>query len=667
MSNQRTIRTMLPWLANFGATAHVVTLMLGKTSNLCLRTNHHRTISVSLDACPELCVNTVEQGERRYGLISLFDYCRVPIFSTEGRLRSFKGRIMRHLFSIFSLLPLATAMAATPPLTVSPDTMTVGKTYTVAIEAAGCSAPPAPPATPPGPYPYPLDTVNVVATGAGITITPSSPDKLQKCMWTGTLTIAQDADATDRQLILQWPSSANIDNVPLPIHIIPKATGPIPPGLTPSVDVAWKVVSRRISADNFGSRITKLYYPIEVAIGNNSGYDLQLASVEFQLLGDSKPDLQTLCADPCVPSDSYYMVRATLEREQQIGMRNTTINIVKAIGPILTGSAVFFRGSTIAAGRHKANFLGITDIFSNPFEKGLEMAMPDQTVRQLINLDNHSLRDGLIIANNTQIRTVVFVDRELISRKEKNMHSQGGGQSQPSKAKQFGAEGNTFKRKDYDPQAVAKELGQLRLVGRSIYYLNRVSVIANPLGPAPLVTGKTGDSGTQGGPPVTLTLVGDALTGATLASSEPTKLVISNPLVGDGGKSFTATVDPKVADPKPYQLILTTSSGSISFPFTVNPADIVIPEPKDPITVHAGDAPKPPVVVSGTYLGNVKKLETSCTGLNVSLISPAPDGNSLTMNISANDSAPANPSCPVMATGTSGNTQTFHITVQAQK
>jgi len=49
-------------------------------------------------------------------------------------------------------------------------------------------------------------------------------------------------------------------------------------------------------------------------------------------------------------------------------------------------------------------------------------------------------------------------------------------------------------------------LGSLHLVGRSIAYLNRVSVISNAPGPAPTVTGKTGDSATAGGSPVTLTL-----------------------------------------------------------------------------------------------------------------------------------------------------------------
>jgi hypothetical protein len=557
---------------------------------------------------------------------------------------------MLRILSAVILFPLAIAPAATAPpqFTISPDTMTAGKTYTIAIQTPDC------------PTPYTLDNVDVVATGAGIIITPPSQDKLQSCIWTGTLAIAQDVEAHDGLIILQWPTSTKLLNVSLPIHIVAKSAGPIPPGLTPTVDVAWKVVSRRIASDNFGSRVTKLYYPVEVVIGNNSGYDLQLASVEFQLPGqNNNVDFPAVCTDPCVPSDSYYVVRASLEREQQIGLRNTTVNIVKAIGPILTGSAVFFRGSSLAAGHHKATFLGLTDVFSNPFEKGLELVMPDQTVRQLINLDNHTLRDGLIIANNTQIRSIVFVDRDLISRKEKIKRSKG----EISKAKDLGAEGGAFTRKDYDPLEVARELGHLRLVGRSIYYLNRVSVISNPPGPAPLVTGKSGDSAVQGGAAVTLTLVGDALTGAKLASTEPSKLVISNSMAGDGGKSFTATVDPKAAAPKQYQLILTTTSGSLIVPFTVNPADIVIPKPGDAITVKAGDASKS-VAVKGSYLDNVTKLETSCTGVNVALESVASDGNSLQMRISANDSAPAIPSCTVAATGKSGNSQNFPVTVQ---
>ena len=200
----------------------------------------------------------------------------------------------------------------------------------------------------------------------------------------------------------------------IPIKVIAKAAGPIPPGLKPQVDIAWGVLPRRISADNFGARITKLYYPIEVVIGNNSGYDLQIASVQFQLACPEESKCEPKSDFPNVPSDSYYTVRTSLQHEQLIGFRNTTVNIVKAVGPILTGSAVFFNGSTAMALNHRKLFGNLTNVFSNPFEKGLELVFPDETVQQLVNLDNHALRDGLIISNNTQIRTIVFINKDIL-------------------------------------------------------------------------------------------------------------------------------------------------------------------------------------------------------------------------------------------------------------
>jgi hypothetical protein len=263
------------------------------------------------------------------------------------------------------------------------------------------------------------------------------------------------------------------------------------------------------------------------------------------------------------------VVRSSLEREQSIGFRNTTVNIVKAIGPILTGSAVFFDGASLAAAHHKAVFQGIAGVFSGAFEAGLELVAPDQTVRQLINLDNHSLRDGIIIANNTQIRSIVFVDRELISRSLRNLVKGPASQLEAEKVGASIGMWSGMRKKDYDPQAVMAALGSLHLVGRSIAYLNRVSVISNAPGPAPTVTGATGNSATAGGSPVTLTLTGDSLSGATLTSPDP-KLVITNPTVGDGGKSFTATIDPKNATAQTYQLTLSTASGSIAVQFVVN-------------------------------------------------------------------------------------------------
>ena len=279
--------------------------------------------------------------------------------------------------------------------------MVPGKTYTIVVQAGDCS----------------LKDVTVLASGSGLTLKQVNTDQNQTCSWTGTLTVSQDAEFSEAQLILQWPDKPSA-SLP-PIHIVAKAAGPIPPGLRPTVDVAWKVISRRVSSDNFGAWVTKLYYPVEVVIGNNSGYDLQLASIEFELPAKHVMNACEDRADPgrCVPSDSYFVVRSSLEREQSIGLRDTTVNIVNAIGPILTGSAIFFNGSSLHALHHKAVFQGFTSIFASPFESALELIWPDETVRQLIKLDNHSLRDGI---NRRPLRTTKTANRPLRTTKTAN-------------------------------------------------------------------------------------------------------------------------------------------------------------------------------------------------------------------------------------------------------
>lgn len=66
------------------------------------------------------------------------------------------------------------------------------------------------------------------------------------------------------------------------------AQSPIPPGLNPEVDVMWGVMARQVVRHNFGTKIAKHYYAIQLGIGNNSGFDLQIASVGFRLPKNTK-------------------------------------------------------------------------------------------------------------------------------------------------------------------------------------------------------------------------------------------------------------------------------------------------------------------------------------------------------------------------------------------
>lgn len=275
-----------------------------------------------------------------------------------------------------------------------------------------------------------------------------------------TVPAAIDAHAAVQQTFLQVsPPAANAGGAaPAPVLV------PFSVQLDHAVDVAWKVMSRKIVSDNFGARIAKLYYGIEVFIGNNSGYPLQIAGIYFDL-----PCARTKTCVP-IPSDPYHTVRSSLEREQEIGGRNTSINIIKAIGPMLTGGTALFNGSSAAALHHKALYSTWVDIFSNPFEKGLELIFPDQTVRQLTALDNQTLRDNLIVSDNTTVPTVVFVDRRAVP-------APAAGQN----TAQFTT---TYKTHDFDAEDVKGQLGTLRLEGQTVDYLRRISVTSNSAKPS---------------------------------------------------------------------------------------------------------------------------------------------------------------------------------------
>jgi hypothetical protein len=211
---------------------------------------------------------------------------------------------------------------------------------------------------------------------------------------------------------------------------------------TAGVDLAWKVLPRRVVADNFGSRIAKLYYVVVAVVGNNSGYDLQISSVFFQLPAKSG------IAAP-IPVDPYRIVRGTLEREHQVGLRSTSINVIKGLGPVLAGGSAFYTG---------AAYTRVASLFTSPFEKGVELIFPDKTINQMLALDNQALRDNTIISNNTQQILLVFVSRDVIltDANKKQLTSR------------FKAE--------FQPLAVMRELGDLVLVGQSISYINRITV-----------------------------------------------------------------------------------------------------------------------------------------------------------------------------------------------
>ena len=135
-----------------------------------------------------------------------------------------------------------------------------------------------------------------------------------------------------------------------------------------------------------------------------------------------------------IPADPYRLVRGTLEREHQVGIRNSGLNTIKALSPFFTGAAAV--------------------------EKGLELIFPDKTIPQMASLDSIAMRDATLIPNNTQHTLLVFVARDLLVTPENRKLLKK-------------------RRNDFDPQAATQALGDLVFEGKSITYTNRITVTSN--------------------------------------------------------------------------------------------------------------------------------------------------------------------------------------------
>lgn len=371
-----------------------------------------------------------------------------------------------------------------------------------------------------------------------------------------TITIPDDAPLGRVQIVLKDKAGAGatiIGVADFDITSVPQ--GAIPPGLDPEVDVMWTVMAKDVVHHNFGSKIAKHYYGIQLSIGNNSGFDLQIASVGFRLPANTN-------IKNTVPTNSYRATRGTLEREQEIGTRAKVFASLRTAGLLLTGFLPFWH----ALGP-SANAARFGDILNGPVITGAGLIFPDTTIRQMTRLDDQTLRDGLIIKNNSQVRTTVFIPKQLLDI-----------------AKNEGVNDNTFKRYnaerkkmvDYrnDPQYVNLRLGDLVLIGQAIKYLNRVQVISTseggPIAPPPTVVGINPQTIQQGAKTVDLTIPGSHLDNTVLTPIDPdTNTRVSGIEFTDTATDATGHIlrtKVSVEDavpPKKYIIVISTPGGSV--------------------------------------------------------------------------------------------------------
>lgn len=255
----------------------------------------------------------------------------------------------------------------------------------------------------------------VTATGAGIQLKVAA-EPASNCRLTTTAIIDPAVPPGQYDLLITARGSGTNataeDEGYAQLIVLGALAGQTPS--TPEVDVEWKPLGYRACADTFGTHVASVFYCVQITVGNNSAYKLQITGIGFR-----GPDIFDLASGhlrcgtagvpPCdtAPSTSYGTTRAVAQAGQSATFRNRLYNGVSATGVLMAAFTPYFHNPV-----NEARWATGAAIVSGAVPGLINMLAPDVTIRQLNNLDDESLRDNLIIPNNTQSPPfVVFVDK----------------------------------------------------------------------------------------------------------------------------------------------------------------------------------------------------------------------------------------------------------------
>jgi hypothetical protein len=395
--------------------------------------------------------------------------------------------------------PVPTPVPSPSPYEVSPSSSKQGQQPEVIAISKRCEEDLAkdPPSTSPR---NPLKDLQLHAPdGSGISVTNLNATD---CWVNAKLSIASDAPLGIVKLRLV--DKKGIPQLVLDFSVTGITAGPIPPGLNNKgqVDVLWSVLPDQVVHDNYGAKVASEYFCIDAVIGNDSGYDLQIASIGF-----TAPMLSPDPSNPRyrVPNTGYRVVRGTLQRRELLNPRSLILNGIKVAGPLLTGFLPFFHNMV-----HTTNFSELINIISNPLEKGFEQAVPDTVPFQVNRLDDQTFRDDIatrtVIPNNIQTRITTFVPKELLfpDGPDKLLKKHKAVENRT-------VDGVNFNRRD--PGQVMRLLGDIVIIGEQIEHVNRIRVVSTGLETQPTdrsISGKITDACNTGVGGVTMTLSGGA-------------------------------------------------------------------------------------------------------------------------------------------------------------
>jgi hypothetical protein len=146
---------------------------------------------------------------------------------------------------------------------------------------------------------------------------------------------------------------------------------------------------------------------------------------------------------------------------------------------------------------HKSTWAASSAIVGTSLAQAINIIAPDQTLKEINNLDDQAFRDNKVIPNNTQVRLLVFVQKrsladaigELVPQIKNADEIKSPctvGYKEDSERAGYcfpaweGSLKNCIKKLSCDPFVVKLALGRMVIVGDKIDYIERVVVASSP-------------------------------------------------------------------------------------------------------------------------------------------------------------------------------------------
>ncbi len=211
-------------------------------------------------------------------------------------------------------------------------------------------------------------------------------------------------------------------------------------------EVAWYVLPPKMVRDNYGHYVSSKYIAIDITVHNMNTTD-QINVQAFTFGG-------AVSVDPYKNSDPN-LVRGSIVKGQDTGARNTLVRVIKVVGNLATGAGGFVKnaGASASYGR------GVS-IFSDPFEKGVELIVPDTTVTYLTAWDKDEVfKKGFIVEPGKEVTGRIFIPVSLVCELLK---------AQPPPATSACREGGWLRSAQYEPLKIRAKLGPLGVLGSHI-------------------------------------------------------------------------------------------------------------------------------------------------------------------------------------------------------